>query len=171
MICKNPNKCKVQCNIYHSEEAKLSHALRNINRRHFLPITKGFSNKRQWDFATSQQILFRTSFSTMILFTTLFHTSRQVFRTSRSLYWQHDVEYETVFSVKYEISILHLHSQIAFITPDYDTLIFLQHLIGKNIGLQYSHCKSVRKSHHENVVNYETFGVTQFRFLTVILMS
>ncbi len=29
----------------HSEEAKLSHALRNITRRHFLPITKGFSNR------------------------------------------------------------------------------------------------------------------------------
>ncbi len=28
---------------YHSEEAKLSHALRNINRRHFLSITKGFN--------------------------------------------------------------------------------------------------------------------------------
>ena len=36
--------------VFHSEEAKLSHALRNINRRHFLPIIKGFSNKRQWDF-------------------------------------------------------------------------------------------------------------------------
>ncbi len=65
-----------------------------------------------------------------------------------------------MFSVKYEISILYLHSQIAFITPDYNTLIFLQHLIGKNIGLQYSHFKFERKSHHENVVNYETFGVT-----------
>ena len=57
----------------HSEEAKLSHALQNINRRHFLPTTKGFSNKRQWDFATSQHTLFRTSLSTIILFTTLFH--------------------------------------------------------------------------------------------------
>ncbi len=28
-------------------EAKLSHALRNIAHHHFLPITKGFSNKRQ----------------------------------------------------------------------------------------------------------------------------
>ncbi len=65
----------------HNEEAKLSRTLRNINRRHFLPRTKGFSNKRQWD------------------------------------------------------------------------------------------CKSVRKSHHKNVVKYETFGVTKFRFLTVILMK
>ena len=44
--------------------------------------------------------------------------------------------------------------------PGMVALIFLQYLIGKNIGLQYSHFKSVRKSHHENVVNYETFGVT-----------
>ncbi len=64
------------CVKIHSEEVKLNHALRNINSRHFLPITKGFSNMTQWDFATSQQILFRTSFSTMILFTSLFHTSR-----------------------------------------------------------------------------------------------
>ena len=60
---------------YHSEEAKLSHALRNINGRHFLLITKGFSNKRQWDFTTSQQMLFRTSLSTMILYACNIHTA------------------------------------------------------------------------------------------------
>ena len=37
---------------------------------------------------------------------------------------------ETVFGVKYEISILHLPYQklIAFITPNYDAIIVLQHL-------------------------------------------
>ncbi len=50
--------------------------------------------------------------------------------------------------------------QIAFINPDNDTIIFLQHIIGKNMGLQYSHNKSVKKSHHKTVVKYETFGVT-----------
>ncbi len=52
--------------IYHRKEAKLSHYLQNINRRPFLPRTIGFLNKRQWDFATSPQILFRTSHSTII---------------------------------------------------------------------------------------------------------
>ncbi len=119
------------------------------NRRHLFPITNGFSNMRHWDFATLQHILFCTSLSTMILFTTLFHTSRG--------FVLHDpyssiTSSTKVFYVKYEISILHLPYQISFITNDYDTLIFLQHLIGKNIGLQYSHCNSVRKSHHINVM-------------------
>ena len=28
------------------------------------------------------------------------------------------------------------------------------------VRMQYSYCKSVRKSHHKNVVKYDTFGVT-----------
>ncbi len=79
-----------------------------------------FLDKRRWVFATSQQILFRTSHDP------LFHISRKGFHTSWSL---HYVEYETVFCVKYEIAILDLSYQTAFISPDFVKIAFLQCLI------------------------------------------